>query len=127
MQHYNHYKGLYLTRVPQTSAKKQHSNQTQTELSSDDITTVIRDRELFETKYRKTAQLFNVVKQSLEDYKKSFVIRVSENRALATVLKKIDKRYPGPPPIEGIDEMYQMGYEEWKKQNPDFVKRYQLE
>lgn len=74
---------------------------------------------------KKYTQFFNVANESLDEYKQKNIFLVAENRALATALSRCDKNWI-PTPNEEIDEMYQNGYEKWKKENPEFVKRFNL-
>lgn len=72
--------------------------------------------------------MFNISSQSLEEYKKNYVICAAENRALGTALSRYDKSYTDLiKPIDQIDVMYQEGYEDWKKNHPEFVSHFKLE
>lgn len=106
------------------NANKKQSNETQTDVSGD-FAKIADERNVFEVKYRKTARMFNMLKSSLEEYQKKYVVRASEVRALTTALNRFDNRNTLLP-IEEIDQMYQEGYEDWKRENPEFVARYKL-
>uniref|UniRef100_A0A336LZF0 CSON008871 protein n=1 Tax=Culicoides sonorensis TaxID=179676 RepID=A0A336LZF0_CULSO len=127
VQHYKHYKSLYMSKMSQQSnSNKKSDGSSQTDpincLSPEDYKTLTDEREMFETKYRRAAVWVNQLKENIAIYQSKFVERVAEVHACYLALSKYTDIKPTP--TEQMEEIYRKGYEKYRKDNPDFIRKY---